>query len=155
MSSRITIRKARLADLEALLAFEQSIIEFERPFDPHMVTNHFNYYDLAELLENPDAEVLVAESGQVLVGSGYAKKKKSLHFHEDEFHSFFGFMYVDPEFRGQGINKKIIDELKLWSNNKGLNVVRLTVYADNPSAIKAYQKTGFSGDILGMQLKLD
>ena len=59
--SNIHIRKATLEDLPYLLKFEQGIISAERPFDETLVSENFHYYDLAERIKEPDAEVLVAE----------------------------------------------------------------------------------------------
>jgi len=151
----VNIRKARLEDLEKLLEFEQAIVEYERPFEETMITEHFNYYDLADLINCDDAEVLVAESNGKLIGSGYAKIKKSLHFLKDENHSFLGFMYVEPDFRGKGVNKLIIEQLLVWSKNQGMNEIRLTVYDENSSAVRAYEKMGFSKNIVEMRMGLD
>ena len=68
---------------------------------------------------------------------------------------FLGFMYVIPEYRGKGINKKILDYLIAWGKNKGLNEFQLTVYAQNESAINAYKKSGFSFETITMRLNLE
>ena len=60
-----------------------------------------------------------------------------------------------PEYRGQGINKKIIDALKKWTATQGINEFRLEVYYGNDSAIKAYEKIGFSRYSLEMRFNLE
>ena len=65
-----------------------------------------------------------------------------------------GFMYVDPDFRGQGIIQTIIEELKQWSISLKIFETRLEVYSDNESAIKAYQKKGFIIRMIEMKMKL-
>jgi ribosomal protein S18 acetylase RimI-like enzyme len=62
-------------------------------------------------------------------------------------------MYVKPGHRGKGINKVITDELVSWSKLRGISEVRLDVYAQNESAIKAYEKAGFEPHLLTMRLK--
>ncbi len=148
------IRKARLAELSTLLEFEQAIVEYERPFVEDMKTEKFNYYDLKELIESENAEVLVVEVDTKLVASGYVSIKKSLSYLRDEYHAFLGFMYVDPNFRGKGINKQLIDELIVWSKNKGMKMVSLTVFDDNKSAIKAYDKSGFKKHLVEMRKEI-
>ena len=37
-------------------------------------------------------------------------------------------MYTLPEYRGQGINGRIIADLKRWAVSRGLTEIRLTVY---------------------------
>jgi ribosomal protein S18 acetylase RimI-like enzyme len=62
-------------------------------------------------------------------------------------------MYVKPEYRGKGINKIITDELINWARSKKYQEIRLDVYAENESAIKAYEKAGFEPHLLTMRLK--
>ncbi|MGB0495350.1 MAG: GNAT family N-acetyltransferase [Kangiellaceae bacterium] len=150
----ILIRTAVLKDLEILLDFEQGIIEYERPMVVDMITEKFHYYDLKEMIESENSVVVVAEVDGKLVASGYAKIKKSKHYLTHECHAFLGFMFVDPEFRGQGINNKIIDELGRWSKSKGIKVAYLTVFAENDSAIRAYEKQGFEKEVIEMRLGL-
>jgi len=52
-------------------------------------------------------------------------------------------MYVEPVYRGQGVNKLIIEKLVEWSREKGLKEIRLQVYSDNLPALRAYEKVGF------------
>jgi GNAT superfamily N-acetyltransferase len=147
----LVIRQATIEELDTLLSFEQGIIEYERSMLPDMMTGHFNYYDLKELIENDDSKVLVAAVDGKLVASGYAKLKKSLNYLTHEFHSFLGFMFVSPDFRGEGINGKIIDQLTIWSKKKGATVLCLTVFAQNQSGIRAYEKIGFDKNVIEMR----
>jgi GNAT superfamily N-acetyltransferase len=57
--------------------------------------------------------VVVAEAGNKIIASGYARIDRSRPFLRHSSHAYLGFMYVLPEYRGQGINKRIIDALKI------------------------------------------
>ena len=151
----IKIRKASLGDMEELLAFEQDLIKIERPFDPTIKADPVNYYDLKGMLTAPHVEVVIAEVNSKIIASGYARIDRSKPFLKHENHAYLGFMYVLPEFRGQGLNKKIIDTLKKWAVTQGINEFRLEVYYDNVSAIKAYEKIGFSRYSLEMRYNLE
>ena len=105
------------------------------------------------MIKDNDACVLVAEVEGRLIASGYAIPKKARHYLDHEYYSYLGFMYTHPDFRGMGINAKIVEELKKWSHQKGLTEVRLTVYSDNVSAIRAYEKVGFKERIIEMRLE--
>lgn len=153
--SQIKIRKAELNDLATLLEFEQAIIEYERPFEELMQAGKFNYYDLKEFIAGDTAEVLVAELDGQLIGSGFARLKDSRFYLRDEYHAYLGFMYVDPNFRGKGVNQLIVKKLIDWSKNKGMKSVCLTVFEDNEAAIKAYNKVGFRKQFVEMRLNLD
>jgi len=151
----IKIRKVSLIDLEQLLAFEQDLIKAERPFDPTLKPDPVNYYDLKAMLTAANIEVVVAEVDNKIIASGYARIEKSKPFLKHTDYAYLGFMYVLPEYRGQGINKRIIDVLKNWAASQNISEFRLEVYYDNTSAIKAYEKFGFKKHMLEMRLNLE
>ena len=93
--------------------------------------------------------------GQLLVFEHYARIDKSKPFLKHSHHAYLGFMYVVPEYRGQGINKRIINALKNWAAIQNITEFSLEVYYDNISAIKAYEKIGFSRYILEMRYNLE
>lgn len=152
---QIKIRKALPNDLEQLLSFEQHIIETELPFDPTLKREPTNYYDLKQMLTESHVEVVVAEINDKIIGSGYARIEKSKLYNQHTHHGYLGFMYVSPDHRGKGINKLIIDALKKWAASKNITELRLDVYIDNISAIRAYEKIGFSKLMVLMRLGLE
>lgn len=149
------IRSASLNDLHDLLEVEQKIIEVERSFDKELKTKSITYCDLKALVLSDQAEVVVAEYDNKIVGSGYAEIRKSKSYMKHSYHSYLGFMYVEPTFRGKGVNKMVIDSLKEWSKSQKIFHFSLEVYADNLSAIKAYEKTGFRSNLVEMTMSLD
>ena len=151
----INIRTATLNDIETLLEFEQGIIATERPFDSTLKEDPINYYKLDDYVNDAEKEVVVAESNGEIIGSGYALIKDAKPYHKHGQYAYLGFMYVKPGYRGQGVNKKIIDALKQWALSKGLTEIRLEVYAENTAAIKAYDKVGFKGHMLEMRMGLE
>lgn len=153
--SEISIRTARIEELATLKQFEQGIIRAERPFDHMLKPDPISYYDLGDLIEASDAEVAVAECDGRLVGSGYAKKKRSRHYLSPDYHAFIGFLFVDPDYRGRGINRLVLDHLFAWARANDLPEIHLTVYPDNQSAVRAYEKTGFKPYLSEMRLNLD
>ncbi|MBA4746089.1 MAG: GNAT family N-acetyltransferase [Muricauda sp.] len=150
---KVNIRTATLDDLPLLLSFEQEIIKAERPFDVTIKNGPISYYDIGEMIQDSKAHVIVAEVGGKIVASGYAIPKKARHYLDHEFYAYLGFMYTDEDFRGQGINAMIVEELKNWSHNQGFKEIRLTVYNENQPAIKAYEKVGFKKHIIEMRLE--
>ena len=150
--NEIIVRPAALTDLDVLYAFEQAIIEAERPFDPTIRTgDDVHYYDLEALVSSADAEVVVAESASRIIGSGYARIENAEPYLRHRRHSYLGFMYVAPEHRGKGVNKKIVEALETWSRSRGVTEMQLEVYVDNSTAISAYEKSGYTGLILQMR----
>ncbi|SFZ89405.1 Ribosomal protein S18 acetylase RimI [Flaviramulus basaltis] len=149
-----SIRKATLKDSPILLAFEQGVIEAERPFDPTIKNGEINYYNIPELITSNDSEVFVAEINNEIIASGYAKIKTDRHYLKHEYQGYLGFMFVSKHHRGKQLNKLIIDALLKWCKDKNINEIRLDVYNDNIPAIKAYEKAGFKKHMINMRLDI-
>jgi len=135
-----------------LQKFEQEIINAERPFDVTIRKGAVSYYDIEAMIQGPQACIVVAEIEKKVVASGYAIPKKARHYLDHEYYAYLGFMYTNQQYRGKGVNAMIVDELKKWSESAGFKEIRLTVYNDNLSAIKAYEKVGFKKHIIEMRL---
>jgi GNAT superfamily N-acetyltransferase len=149
----IQIREAAAADLPALLAFEQGVVEAERPYNSRLKTDSVHYYDIAELIAKSESHVLVAENAGQLVGTGHATLKRSLDYLVHDRHAYLGLMYVEPSYRGQGIVQRIIEELLAWARGQGVTDFFLDVYAENQPAVRAYEKFGFRANMLEMKLR--
>ncbi|MBT8206386.1 MAG: GNAT family N-acetyltransferase [Eudoraea sp.] len=151
--SAVIVREASLEDLPELLEFEQKLIEAERPFDPTIRQPPVKYYDLKALLLDEHVGVFVAEYNGMLVSSGYGMARKARSYLDHEEYAYLGFMYTLPEYRGKGINQRILRALQDWAKSMGLIELRLTVYEDNLPAVKAYEKAGFQKHIIEMRLR--
>ena len=141
--NEVIIRKATINDLDTLLVFEQGVIAAERPFDPTLKTVHTNYYDIEKMIPATNVELVVAELGGELIGSGYARIENAKPYLQHQQHAYLGFMYVAPAHRGKGINRMIMETLEAWAKAQNITELRLDVYQQNDAAIKAYEKTGF------------
>jgi len=152
----ITTRPARREDVPLLLEYEQGIIRFERPFNPTLKPDPISYYDVAAMVEDPEIEVIVAvdEDEDRIIASGYAKQKTASDYVTPSEYALLGFMFVDEAYRGRGVNKLVTDALLDWAREQGLTEVRLTVYAENAGAIRAYEKAGFEPLLLEMRREL-
>lgn len=152
--NEITIRRASLKDLPTLLEFEQGIINAERPFDPTLKEGKISYYDIEKMISATDVEVVVATIGSEIIGSGYARIEEAKPYFNHKLYAYLGFMYTHPSHRGKGVNAKIIETLKNWVISHDIFEMRLDVYNDNPSAIKAYEKVGFKNYLVNMRIGL-
>ena len=155
MKTEISTRSATPEDLPTLLTFEQGIIRAERPYDHMLKPDPISYYDIQAMIADPHAEVAVATHGERLIGSGYVRRKASRHYLTPADHAFIGFLYVDPDYRGRGVNQRVLDHLFAWARANELPEVHLTVYPENASAVRAYEKAGFAPYLSEMRLNLD
>ena len=152
--SEISIRPAKLTDLETLLEFEQGVIEAEKTLDPFLGTGDLYYYNIPELITNNNTLLLVATCNNDLVGSGYLRVENSKHYHKNPQHGYIGFMYVKPTFRGKRISNLIIESLKNWAIEKELKELRLDVYSNNLAALKSYERFGFTKSLVNMRIDI-
>ena len=151
----LIIRKALLKDHKDLLLLEQEVVEAERPFNATIKSKGAIYYDLKNLLIDEASNLIIAELNGKTVGTGYAQIRTSKKSLKHAKHSYLGFMYVTPEYRGLGINKLIIENLIKWSKDQGVSDLYLDVYDGNDSAIKAYEKVGFVKSLVEMKINID
>ena len=152
--NHITLRVATLEDLPILYSFEQGIITVERPYDPTLADDPINYYDIKAMILSEEVEVIVALFQEDIVGSAYAKIKKAQPYLKFNSYAYLGFMYVRPEYRGRGISRLVIDRLTDWARSQNLTELRLEVYAENSSAIKAYEKAGMTKNMIEMRMAI-
>ena len=88
----------------------------------------------------------------MIVGSGYARIRESKAHLTHDFHVYLGFMFVAPTHRGRGINQLVIQSLISWGKSQGMQDFYLEAYAQNNSALRAYEKLGFKASLLEMKL---
>jgi GNAT superfamily N-acetyltransferase len=148
----IKIRQAANEDLPAILAFEQAVVAAERPYNNEVKDGTVQYYDMAALISSDQSRVLVAEDSERLVATGHATLKPSSNYLNHDRHAYLGLMFVEPEYRGQGIIQEIIEGLLQWARSKGVTNFYLDVYGENEAAVKAYEKLGFRQNLVEMRL---
>lgn len=148
------VRKATEKDLPVLMEFMNGLVEAERPMDPTIKDGNIVYYDLSEIMKNSDSDLFVVELNNELVASGYAKIKKDRHYLKHEKQGYLGFMFVPEKHRGNSYNKLIMDALLKWCKARNIFEIRLDVYEDNPSAIRAYEKVGLKKHLINMRMDI-
>jgi RimJ/RimL family protein N-acetyltransferase len=149
------VRKATQKDLPVLMEFMNGLVEAERPMDPTIKDGPVVYYDLSEIMTNEESDLFVVEINNELVASGYAKIIDDRHYLKHKKQGYLGFMYVPEKHRGNGYNKLIMDALLKWCKDRNITEIRLDVYEDNPSAIRAYEKVGLKKHLITMRMNLD
>jgi len=148
----VNIREARKEDISSLLMLEQGIINYERPYDALIKESNATYYDIPKLISDPESYVIVMESSEEIIGSGYAQIRDSKTCHIYEKHCYLGFIYLQNKYRGRALGHQILDALKQWGKSKGMRHFQLGVYAENDAAIRAYEKSGFKKMSIVMEL---
>lgn len=114
------------ADLTQVMAIEQKSFA-----DPWTLQSFYR-----EIQENPYSRYLVAYRQERLVAYiGGWLITDQLHITN---------LAVDPQERGNGLAKKLLDELVRLSRKEGINKATLEVRVSNDAAINLYRKNGFA-----------
>lgn len=125
----IRIRPMLLADVERVVQIDK--LSFTLPWSERT-------YRL-ELTENSAAHLIVAELEDQLKQPvvGYV----GFWFIVDEAH--ISTLAVHPDFRGQGIGRRLLEEALVEALRRGADLVTLEVRASNQRPIDLYKKFGF------------
>ncbi len=122
----IRIGPMKEADLTQVMAIEQKSFA-----DPWTLQSFYR-----EIQENPYSRYLVAYRQERLVAYiGGWLITDQLHITN---------LAVDPQERGNGLAKKLLDELVRLSRKEGINKATLEVRVSNDAAINLYRKNGFA-----------
>ena len=141
----ITIRDATPADalpfrelrLEAL---QDSPIAFSADYQQNL--NHpAKYWEDRLTLEKDEATILLAEHEGKLIGmTGIARGGSPKTRHG----AWIWGVYVTPEWRGLRVAEELINSCFTWARARNIVLVKLGVAATNTSAIRCYERCGFS-----------
>ena len=137
-------RKAELSDLPTLIELEQKVVEAERPFNNTIKADDAKYYDIESLITDSDSYLVVFEVERKIIATGYGQIRKSKPSLAHNQHCYLGFMYVLPEYRGRGLNRRLLNKIIDWSKKRNVTDFYLDVYSQNVSAIKAYERLDLS-----------
>lgn len=138
----ILIRKANPSDASAIIDFQQKMAwETEKmTLSPETVTKGVN----AVFEEKSRGEYFVAESDGKVVAS------LLITFEWSDWRNcnvwWFQSVYVIPEFRRQGIFRKMYTHVRELAEKEGIAGLRLYVETNNTRAKKTYEALGMSSE---------
>jgi [ribosomal protein S18]-alanine N-acetyltransferase len=125
--SRIFIRAAKLADLDAILALELAVFSADR----------LSRRSLRAFIANPDRPLLVAVSDEGLAGYALVALRKR---------SATARLYsiaVDRRNGRRGVGRALMAACEHYAAAQGRIALRLEVRADNEAAIALYRDLGY------------
>jgi ribosomal protein S18 acetylase RimI-like enzyme len=152
---KIKIRKAELSDVKIIDTFQNGIGEHERILDYNIKSEgRIRYYtleDIERLIKSEDSVIFIAELNSKPVGCGFGNVQKNYaDWSRYKYKGNIGMMFVEKEFRSQGVGGIILEKLLNWFKEKEIKDIRLQVYKNNDIAVNAYRKAGFKDYILEM-----
>lgn len=126
----LSIRKATLAELDALLALADVCVQ-----GPKWSRASWEHTLRSSLSEVPARAVLIAATTERLVGFGVVHAVGDVGEIET--------LGVLASVRRSGVGKRLCEALIMWAKELGLGEVRLEVRSRNQPALALYEQLGF------------
>ena len=98
---------------------------------------------LTDLIRTKKGYLSLADNDGQIVGYNLARIKDEIPIFKLEKMGQIADLYVQKDFRGQGLSTKLKDASIKWFKKNNLKVMSITVYPDNPHAHSIYKKWGF------------
>ena len=150
----ITYRKAEEKDRGDFLKLEKAFCEFydKKGFDQQLKPLSFNEIpesffikSFEGLMSTKESLFLLAENEDKIIGYIFIEINdvfdKDIHTVKKVGH--IDSIFVDEEYRGQGIGGEFIKRSIEWIKSKGVNLCTLGVVIENDTAINLYKNFGF------------
>ena len=138
MDNKFLIRTANENDVPAIFALIKELAEFEKLADQINTTEN----ELRKTLFGEDrfVEILLAEFNGEIVGQALFFKNFSTFLGKPGI--YLEDLYVEPEMRGKGIGKMLLDKIISIAKERNYGRVEWSVLDWNESAIDFYKKIG-------------
>lgn len=148
------IRKAKLEDcdkLDQLLTLLiRDEVQYDKTIDPGFMV--IKFYE--NFVNDPNRCLLVAEENNEIVGYLYGFKQQKDPV-SDKKEYLLDALYVDPNYRHQGIGSALIDEFKTWCLESNATCITVNVCSENKEAKELYKNNNFvtTKETMIMELK--
>lgn len=96
-------------------------------------------------IESERGDILIAKENNQILGFALVQEQTTPPYHCFIFHRYAYLMdlVVDPNQRGKGIGKALLNEVKNWAKIRKLEYVELSVLTQNKTAMELYEKMEF------------
>lgn len=138
--SGVTFRPAAMADQEALLRMMRNLAEQEP--GPYFFDEPAVREALRKFLASPDlGQSWVFFEGKTPVGYIVLTFGYSFEYHGRD--SFIDELYIEPQYRRQGIGRRAMQFVEERARELGVNAIHLEVDQGNDRAAELYRRTGY------------
>lgn len=142
----VEIRRATLKDIKDILPVWGQLADFHSVLDPAFTPSaqwprEYGAY-LRILITRDDAIAVVAKDDSEVVGYAVGRITTLPPFFEHRYRGYIHDVFVKPQFRRHGVGRLLVDEILRWLRQRGVNLVELTVAANN-DAVPFWERLGF------------
>lgn len=155
----IKIRKASGRDLDALTRLNSLLLDHHHKIDPEYwnpgqkAEKEFRKLMAAEL-KRKDTITLICFDGNKPVGYFAGTLVKSRSNIRPAVTGYISNAYIAKEYRGQGLARKMLEEMFGWFKKRGARLIRVTADARNSAGLKIWKRLGFEEFRIEMKQKI-
>ena len=143
----VIIRKLQEGDIDGLCRLWSEFAKLREGMTNRKILNEdaadyfFGY--ATGLLHRKDTLTLIADDGGRAVGYLIASKQRRPPIYHHTRVAYLSDVFVADGHRGQGIMRRLMDELGAWCKHEGITAVDVQVFEANPEAFEIYRNLGF------------
>ncbi len=143
----VTIREFREDDSTAVRGMMRKLAEQREESTHQMVLKKeydrfFSSYMMG-LLRNPDSAVRVAEEDGDVIGYAVATRGRDQPFMRFSRTAVLNDMFVDEERRNEGVGKQLLESLRAWAREAGVDALEVQVFPEHDDEVASLKKLGF------------
>lgn len=153
MNPNLTIRTGTLDDVPRVVEMlaDDFLGEQRERFEDPLPESYIKAF--REIEEDPNNELIIAESEDGIVGTFQLTYTPSLSFQGSKRCTVES-VRVDAKLRGQGIGREMMSWAIDRAKEKGCVSIQLTTNSERKDAHRFYAKLGFKNTHMGMKLSL-
>jgi ribosomal-protein-alanine N-acetyltransferase len=149
--ARITVRRARLEELDAVLDLWEEMMQYHARLDPRFQPAADGQAlfrpTLRSWMAESDVRVLVAVTEGRVIGYASGRIVESAPVLDPPYFGHVSEICVAPEWRRFGVGRRLFRALYAWFRRRGLTTLQLNVAARNPVSQAFWHEMGF-GDYM-------
>lgn len=152
----LTIRRARVGDLPALDKLLYQVHKVHSDARPDLFKAGAKKYtdeELKAILTDENRPIFVAERDGAVLGYAFCihRQYPPESSMTDVKTLYIDDLCVDEDMRGAHVGKALYEFVLQYAKEQGCYNVTLNVWADNPNAVRFYEKLGLRIQKLGME----
>jgi ribosomal protein S18 acetylase RimI-like enzyme len=156
----IEIRKAKNEELKRIQELNHKLFlkefnEYDKTLDCNWSLDERGEEYFKERIGGQNSVCFVAADGGNIVGYIAGSLTETESFRLDLGQMAEGEdMYIEEEYRGQGLGHKLMGAFLDWCKERGVSRVKLVAWSGNGKAIKLYEELGFKKYSLSLEKEL-
>ena len=153
------IRFAQAKDVTGILSLLKQVGQLHHQVRPDIFRDRAQKYGASQvlsMLDSPKTPIFVAVVEEKVVGYGFCQVTtyENDPVFTDRTEVYIDDLCVDESCRGQGIGKKIYEEIIRYARMRRADRVTLNVWCGNENAEKFYASLGFVPQKMGLEITL-